>query len=343
MEPPEPTPPPPSTAEAGRQGAGWRPDAALAGFECLDLPLDAEPEIGEPEDALVGTLVRRADPALRDGRPAWLYVHGWNDYFFQTHLAEVVEGLGYAFHAVDLRRYGRSHRDGQLWGYVADLSHYEAELDAAVAVIRHDHDRIVGMGHSTGGLTISLWASGRPGVVDGLVLNSPWLEMHGPPALAALARPLLQQFSGRRGTTAIPIKDNEERIYARAAHADHGGEWNWDLTLKSDGPRPLRLGWLRAILAGHARVAAGLGLECPVFVATSDRTVWLRRFADSARTADTVLDVERIGAAATRLGRSLTLVRIPGGMHDLTISQPAARAQFFDDLTRWERAWVSGR
>ncbi|MDN5571795.1 MAG: alpha/beta hydrolase [Propionibacteriaceae bacterium] len=319
----------------------WRPDVLLPGFECLDLPLDAAPEVGEPDEPLVGTLIRRADPGLRVGRPAWLYVHGWNDYFFQEHLARAVEEWGYAFHAVDLRRYGRSHREGQLWGYVDDLADYAAELDAAAEVIGGDHDRIVAMGHSTGGLTLCLWASERPGLLAGLALNSPWLEMHGPPALAAVARPLLQQFSRRRGTAAFPIRDDDERIYAKATHTDHGGEWTYDLELKSDGPRPLRVGWMRGILAGHARVAKGLAIDCPIFVATSDKTVWLRRFADSAREADTVLDVARIGEAATRLGRHLTLVRIRGGIHDLTLSGPAAREEFFAELERWSRAYVT--
>ena len=39
-----------------------------------------------------------------------LYLHGWNDYFFQTHVADYLTDLGYDFYAVELRRYGRSLR-----------------------------------------------------------------------------------------------------------------------------------------------------------------------------------------------------------------------------------------
>lgn len=92
----------------------WRPDL-LDGFEQLSLPI-TEPQVypGEPEDTeITATLVRaarRLDDAGEPGRTAVLYVHGWNDYFFQRHLADYWTRHGYAFHAIDLRRYGRSYR-----------------------------------------------------------------------------------------------------------------------------------------------------------------------------------------------------------------------------------------
>ena len=327
-------PPAPATDEH------WRPDTLLTGFECRELPLADIPETGEADYPLVATLVRRSDPELRTGRRAWLYVHGWNDYFFQVHLAEAVEALGYAFYAIDLRRYGRSYREGMFFGYVSDLGHYAEELDAAAAVIQAEHDGLVLMGHSTGGLTAALWAGDRPGLLDGLVLNSPWLDLQGPPALAAVVRPLLQQLSRSRATAPLPIRDDEERIYARATHTNFGGEWTYDVALKSDLPRPLRIGWMRAILAGHQRVAKGLGIACPVFVATSAKTVWLRRYAESARENDTVLDIDKIAAAATHLGRHLTLVRIPGAVHDIMLSRTDVRDDFMGEVARWAKAYL---
>jgi len=140
----------------------WVPDVELPGYRQLNIPLPgARMCQGEPDHEVVATLVRRSDPG---GRRAVLYVHGWSDYFFQTHLAEAVESWGYDFYALDLRRYGRSLRDGQLAGYTADLAEYHQELDAAVEVIRTEgHDHVVLLGHSTGGLVVSLFARDRPG------------------------------------------------------------------------------------------------------------------------------------------------------------------------------------
>ena len=66
----------------------WEADI-LDGYESLDIPLPGAPRAnGEPADVeLVATLVRRAGGET--SRHAVLYLHGWNDYFFQTHVADV--------------------------------------------------------------------------------------------------------------------------------------------------------------------------------------------------------------------------------------------------------------
>ena len=58
-----------------------------------------------------------------------LYLHGWNDYFFQTHVADALTAAGFDFYALDLRRYGRSLRRGQLRGFITDLDDYGQELE----------------------------------------------------------------------------------------------------------------------------------------------------------------------------------------------------------------------
>ena len=53
-----------------------------------------------------------ATPAGTAGTPrhkrAVLYLHGRNDYFFQTHLADAFLSAGYEFYALDLRTCGRA-------------------------------------------------------------------------------------------------------------------------------------------------------------------------------------------------------------------------------------------
>jgi alpha-beta hydrolase superfamily lysophospholipase len=38
---------------------------------------------------------------------------------------------------------------------------------------------LIVMGHSTGGLTLSLWAARHAGIANAIVLNSPWPEFQG--------------------------------------------------------------------------------------------------------------------------------------------------------------------
>ena len=311
----------------------------LDGYEVCDIPLPGvQPAPGEPEGVeLVATLIRRA-PA-NQSRLAALYVHGWNDYFFQTHLADHMADLGFDFYAVDLRRYGRSLRRGQLRGFVTDLAEYAAELDAAADLITEDHDQLLLMGHSTGGLITALWASQHSDRISGLVLNSPWLDLQGSAIVRALGTPVIDALGSRAPTSVLRLP--ELGFYPRTVHASLGGEWDYDLDLKPTNPGPpIRVGWLRAILLGHQRVAAGLDIGVPVLVMASSGTDFSRRWHEGLRTVDIVLDVEQIVARAVRLGPHVTVVRIAEGMHDLVLSAPHVRKVALDEIGRFVDGYV---
>jgi alpha-beta hydrolase superfamily lysophospholipase len=315
----------------------WSPDF-LEGYETTELALpDAEPAPGEPSDVdPVATLIRKSGP--RNGLRAALYLHGWNDYFFQTHLAEYLTDLGYDFYALDLRRYGRSLRPGQLRGFIANLDDYSVELDVATDMIGKDHDRLLVMGHSTGGLIAALWAARNSDRLEGLILNSPWLDMQGSAIVRALGAPVIDALGSRAPTSIIRLPD--QGFNARSLHVSLGGEWEYDLTLKSTPGPPIRTGWLRAILLGHQRVAAGLGIGVPILVLASTTTDFSRRWHEGLRVVDSVLDVDQIAARAVRLGSHVTVVRIPEGLHDLTLSAPHARQRALDEIGRFIEAYV---
>ena len=287
----------------------WSPDF-LDGYETTELALPGvEPAPGEPSDVdLVATLIRKAGPRI--GGRAVLYLHGWNDYFFQTHVADYLTDLGYDFYALDLRRYGRSIRPGQLRGFITNLDDYSVELDAAADLIARDHDRLLLMGHSTGGLIAALWAARNVDRLEGLILNSPWLDLQGSAIVRTLGTPVIDALGSRAPTSVIRLPDLG--FNARALHISLGGEWDYDLTLKSTPGPPIRTGWLRAILLGHQRVAAGLGIGVPILVLASTATDFSRRWHEGLRIVDTVLDVEQIAARAVRLGPHVTVVTDPG-------------------------------
>jgi alpha-beta hydrolase superfamily lysophospholipase len=315
----------------------WSPDF-LDGYETADLALPgAEPAPGEPADVEpVATLIRKAGPRIGDR--AALYLHGWNDYFFQTHVADYMADLGYDFYALDLRRYGRSIRSGQLRGFITNLDDYSLELDAAAGVIATDHDRLLLMGHSTGGLIAALWAAHNADRLEGLILNSPWLDLQGLALVRTLGTPVIDALGSRAPTSVIRLPDLG--FNARSLHISLGGEWDYDLTLKSSPGPPIRTGWLRAILQGHQRVAAGLGITVPILVLASTTTDFSRRWHEGLRIVDTVLDVEKIAARAVRLGPHVTVVRIPEGLHDLILSAPHVRKQALDEVGRFVEAYA---
>ena len=171
---------------ADRTDEQWQPDVLGTAYQQRTLPLGIDPD-GEGE--VVATLVRyQPDSAAPAVEPTVLYVHGFTDYFFQEHLAEHFAARGHRFYALDLRKCGRSRREGQTAHYVSDLALYDDELNEALRIAREEtgNDVLI-VAHSTGGLIVPLWldrleaagGSAAAGVV-GVVLNSPWFDLQGP-------------------------------------------------------------------------------------------------------------------------------------------------------------------
>jgi alpha-beta hydrolase superfamily lysophospholipase len=292
----------------------------------------------DDEGAVVATLVSRA--AERPTRRAVLHVHGFADYFFQTPAADYWTARGYDFYALDLRKYGRSLREHQTPNFVTDLTAYYEELDEAYSRIvdRDGHDHVVVSAHSTGGLITPLWVHDRQPAVAALVLNSPWLDLQGSLLLRTAGTKAIDQIGARRPYLAIPR--DVSGFYARSLHREHDGEWEFDLAWKPLTSWPVYAGWLRAVRRGHARAHRGLDLSAPVLVLTSAASGHPKEYDESVSSTDIVLDVELIRKWAHKLAGHVTVVRVDGAMHDVTMSREPARSRAFDEITRWLDAYV---
>ena len=313
--------------------------------DVLGEPWMAE-TIGLPPDdegPVVATLVSRR--AERPTSRAVLHVHGFADYFFQTEYAQWWLDRGYDFYALDLRKYGRSIRPHQTPTYVADLHEYFAEIDLATWRIleRDGHDHLVASAHSTGGLTFALWADERqPDALAGMVLNSPWFDLHGSAwTRSPAATAWLDRMGRRRPMREIPREVTG--YYTRSLHRDHEGEWEFDLTWKPVESFPVRAGWLRAIRRGQAQLHRGLSVSCPVLVLSSGATKRPAEMDDDVHSHDVVLDVPQIRQWAPAVGPHVTYVAVAGARHDVVLSRPEPLAKVYDELDRWHTAYVGTR
>lgn len=329
----------------------WQPDILGPGFEQTTLHL-----LPDAEGDCVATLVRADPPQPRTffdrlrGKPApvasdtdVLYIHGWQDYFFQAHLAAYWREQGAQFYAMDLRKYGRSIRPHQTPGFVEDLATYDEEIEYALDVMGHgraDHTsrKLLLVGHSTGGLVLSLWAARNPGRASALVLNSPWLEYQLTSAVRKAAAPVLGIQAKIRPMAQLVNIDFG--LYNRATSIHRDGEWDFNEEWRPAGGFSVRSAWMSAILAGHATVAKGLGIAEPVLVQLSDKSLLVPRWHPEMMHADVAIDVEIVAARSRNLGNIVTIARIPGAMHDVTLSQQPARQNSFDAITRWMRAYL---
>lgn len=285
-----------------------------------------------------------------------LFLHGWSDYFFNVELARFWTRHGYAFYALDMHNHGRSLRPDTPGGYVANLADYDAEIQRAIAIIRADGGRlgategseetritatpnITLMGHSTGGLVAALWVSRHPGKVTHLVLNSPWLEMHG----SALVRHAASTVVGpvARFRPEAVLRMPERGFYWRTISNSADGEWPLDDKFRPPMAFPLRAGWLSAILAGQAKVARGLKIDIPILVMLSRGSATGPFWTEEMRRTDAVLDVNVIALRALTLGRTVTVERIDGALHDVFLSPAPVRQDAYARLARWLRGYGS--
>jgi alpha-beta hydrolase superfamily lysophospholipase len=307
--------------------------------DLLGPPYTVETLVLRPdsEGALEANLVHL--PSGAPGRRAVLHVHGFCDYFFHTEYARWWNERGYDFYALDLRKYGRSLRAHHTPGYIEDVHDYFEELDLAWERVtgRDQHTHVVLSAHSTGGLTAALWADARELDLAGVVLNSPWVDMHGPFWLRLGTR-VVKQLGSYQPKREIPR--NVSGLYGRSLHRDYEGEWDYDLAWKPLESWPVHAGWLRAIRRAHAELHAGLDLRCPVLVLTSGSTLRPTEMSEDVHTHDVVLNVSQIRRWSTALGPHLTLVSVEGARHDVVLSRAEPRARVYDEIGRWRTAYV---
>lgn len=296
----------------------WLPDV-MAGFEATRLGR--------------ATLVRAV---AQPRRPiaAVLHVHGYNDYFFQAHLARAFLGADIAFYALDLPGAGRSLRDGDIPHYMtdaADQGDHIAEAMWAMSTL-HPGVPLALHAHSTGGLTGAIWAADRPHPgLAAVILDSPLLGIiaGGLQRRLAGAAPIVASFWPTTVVAQAPS------LYAQYLHVSNGGRWDFNLEWKRTAGVPIRAGWLSAVQRAQRRVADGLGIECPVLVARSAASGPEDPTCETFDEQDVIVDVTAIERLAPRLGEHVTELVVPGGVHELSLSADAPRTFYLESIIAW--------
>ncbi len=320
----------------------WTADVLGDDYRSLTLSLP-----DDDEGQVFATLVRSAHMHLHPSAPVVLYLHGWSDYFHQRELAQFWMDEGFAFYALDLRKYGRSLRPWQTKGYVNALEEYDDDIAAALDAIQEDLQRhgasenplrITLMGHSTGGLVASLWTERNPESVDALVLNSPWLDFTGSSLVRSATVGLFDSIARIRPKTRIKLP--EFGFYWRSISRSCDGEWDLNDQWRPEFGFPVTAGWLSAVLKGHNRVSQNLKLAVPILVMTSATSTISPVWKDTMMSSDSVLDTELMRIKSLKLGSHVTVVQLDGALHDVVLSASETRKQAFSVLKRWRTAYL---
>lgn len=273
-------------------------------------------------------------------RRAFLYVHGFNDYFFQSEMGRRFVDSGYNFYAVDLRRYGRSWEPWQYPFDVRDQREYFNDIDSAIAQIRRDGNTDITLGgHSTGGLTVAYYASvrGKDIPVQRVVTNSPFLEWNFSPFMRNVAIPVV----GALGKIFPDAKQKQGHCdgYAYSLLRQYHGEWEYNTDWKMIYSPPVTWGWVGAINTAHSRLMKHADrIAVPILVMHSSRKIDGCNWRPDFQTGDCVLDPAEIQRQGERLGTHRHVCTIDSGMHDLILSEFHPREATYDTIFSFIRS-----
>ena len=311
------------------QKSEYQPDVLGTGYEQLTLNFP-----DDYEGKVIATLVRKK--ATQATKKAVLYIHGFIDYFFQTEMAEQFNVHGYDFYALDLRKYGRSHLPHQKYYYVLNLNEYDAEITEALKIIGNEgHDHVVLSGHSTGGLTTTLYVAHHPNhpLIKALWCNSPFYNFNMPAWKEKFALPRLSALGGHFPNLRFPSELN--KWYVTSLHKSLKGEWDFSLEWKKPSYPKVYLSFVHAIYEAQKEIYSGTQISVPTLVMHSHQTKNPRKFNQDTQNSDVILSVKGIEKYAKKLQGDVTIMTIKNGLHDLVLSAPPVRAEVYTKLFTW--------
>ncbi|MCM1449783.1 MAG: alpha/beta hydrolase [Clostridiales bacterium] len=304
--------------------AQWKPDSLLQRYSCLTVS-----HSDDYQGHVVSTIIRH--DSIVDRHRGILYIHGFNDYFFQAALGDSAIAHQWNFRAIDLRRYGRSLRDGNKRFQVRNLREYYPDIDSAVVEMnRSGIDTIVLLAHSTGGLIASLYMNNTPRPsIKALVLNSPFLDWNMNSFNRNFLIPVVSCIGSHFPN--IPIKQSPSTAYSESLLAGYNGEWHYDTSKKLMVSPSVSSGWVHAIQSAQKWLHRNSDIKVPILLMHSSQCA----DNDTYNNGDAVLDVKHIAKWGVLLGPDVTEATVPNGLHDLILSKKPIRDAVYHTLFKW--------
>ena len=301
--------------------------------------------LGSAAAAILPASVRTASAAGSD-RPAFVLIHGsWHGAWTWNEMTLLLAEAGHASIAIDLPGAGtRTRFPESFLKRPLDKAAFATEkspiagvtqadrTDAAVAAVEHaaglGNGKVVLVGHSWGGLTISHAAESVPDKVLALVYLTAFMLPNGMPAGAALGDPAFKDGQVAPLFMADPAKTGALRIDPRSQDPAYVAK--------------AKQAFYHDVSDGHFAAIANL-LHCDEVASTAGQPMAITpaRYGGVARHYVHMADDKAIPAAAqdrmvelvdgSGIGGETTVHRMPGG-HSPFFAQPKALSAVFHKI-----------
>ena len=274
----------------------------------------------------------------KNSKKAVLYIHGFNDYFFNKEFAQRFKDEGYSFFAIDLHNHGKNINKNTKRYYFEDVKEFFPEINLSIDIMKGKYkiENITLYGISQGALIAALYENDNQRV-NGLILDSPFFDFHLGWAIETLALPLVTTLGSF--FPELKIESDEPNVFGQSIHKDYQGEWDINLELKAITKNaPIYLGWLNAVTQAQKRLQNGLDIKVPSLVLTSDISTSEQSNPKYHHNTDIVLDVNEMHKYAQKLSKKqslITKIKIPKAMHGVLISPLKVREKGYESIFKW--------
>ena len=158
-----------------------------------------------------------------------------------------------------------------------------------------------------------------------MILNSPLFGLPMTRVQALMARAVKPMVRLRP----TMIVSRMPSLYNERIHVNGGGTETFDQEWKTPAGMPTTAQWVGAVTGAWKRIDRGLDIAMPVLVARSASTGPERDDNPRFYTQDVVVDTAETARLTPKLGHACRGTRVEDGMHDLTLSAPVPRAQYY--------------
>ncbi|MHC5202636.1 alpha/beta hydrolase [Myroides sp. LJL119] len=263
----------------------------------------------------------------KSNKASVLYIHGFNDYFFQFHVMKYFIKHGINFYAIDLRKCGRSLLNNQSANYCKNLREYFPDIDYGINLIleQFPETKLFVLGHSTGGLLATYYAKfglHRPKIA-GLILNSPFFEFN----LPFYIKPFIESMARKRfSKDPFGYMQGLPSLYGESLHKQYNGEWSYNLQYKPIIPFGNYYAWILAVLKAQYVIQEKPDLgSLPILILHSSQSGNPRKLTKETSSSDVVLQVKDMIKIGAKLGENVSFFSVDQGLHDVFLSQKFAR------------------
>lgn len=262
---------------------------------------------------------------------ALIWIHGFNDYYYNLFIGEKFLKEGYDIYAIQLRRYSSTNINEKF--YCDNLNEYIQDINNIFPkIIDKNYKKIVLYGHSMGGLISSIYC--KKGLykdkITHLILNSPFFDFK----LSLIEKffinyivyylsfifPkfLLRPYDTTK--TNYLTQNIQKRFYINNKY-------------KLNFLPPVYASWIKTIIDYHNIIKYNnLNLKIPILVLFCDKTT---KFINSNQTGDDTLDVNDIDKYSENLGNNIKKYQFTNSIHDIFSSSINVINKAFNITIYW--------